>query len=161
MLKNIPSNAHVFVDSNIFIYHFLDVSMPCTDFLERVEMEDIAAYTSTVVLSEVLHRLMIAEVVEKHGIEPNKVVNFLKHKPEVVSTLENCERAIENIPEFKIKILTVSSEAIFQSRKLRTEYNLLTNDSLNLYVLKTNDLTDIVTNDSDFDRVGWLNVWKP
>jgi predicted nucleic acid-binding protein len=161
MLKNIPSNTHVFVDSNIFIYHFLDVSVPCTNFLERIEMEDITAYTSTVVLSEFLHRLMIAEVVEKHGIEPHKVINFLKHKPEVVSTLENCERAIGKIPEFKVKILAVTSEAIFQSRRLRKEYNLLTNDSLNLYVMKTNDLKDLVTNDSDFDGVEWLNVWKP
>jgi predicted nucleic acid-binding protein len=130
MLKNIPSNTHVFVDSNIFIYHFLDVSVPCTNFLERIEMEDITAYTSTVVLSEVLHRLMIAEVVEK-------------------------------IPEFKVRILSVTSEAIFQSRRLRKEYYLLTKDSLNLYVMKTNDLKDMVTNDSDFDGVEWLNVWKP
>lgn len=103
-------------------------------------MEDIEAYTSTVVLAEVLHRLMVAEV---------------------ISTLEKCESAIKWIPEFKVKILLLSSEAIFQSKKLRKEYNLLTNDSLNLHVMKTNGLVDIVTNDSDFDGIEWLKVWKP
>ncbi len=161
MLNEISSNSIVFVDANIFIYHFLDVSEPCTNFLERVEMEDVEAYTSTVVTAEVLHRLMIAEVVEKHSVKPKDVVKFLKQNPEIISTLEKCENAIKEIPEFKVKILSVASEAIFQSKRLRKEYNLLTNDSLNLHVIKTNGLTDIVTNDSDFDGVEWLKVWKP
>lgn len=161
MLNKIPSNSIVFIDSNIFIYHFLGASERCTDFLERIEMGDIDAYTSTVVLAEVLHRLMIAEVVEKHGVEPSKVVKFLKHNPEIIPTLEKCENAIKEIPEFKVKILSIGSEAIFQSKKLRKEYSLMTNDSLNLYVMKTNGLEDIITNDSDFDEVEWLTVWKP
>ncbi len=113
MLNEIPSDSILFIDSNIFIYHFLGISESCTDFLERVEMEDIEAYTSTVVMAEVLHRLMVAEVVEKHGIEPQRVVKFLKQNPEVISTLEKCESAIKDIPEFKVKILSVASEAIF------------------------------------------------
>jgi predicted nucleic acid-binding protein len=161
MLNKITSNSIVFIDSNIFIYHFLGASEPCTDFLERIEMEDIEAYTSTVVLAEVLHRLMIAEVVEKHGIEPHKVAKFLKQNPEIIPTLEKCENAIKEIPEFKVKILSIGSEAIFQSKKLRKEYNLMTNDSLNLHAVKINGLKDMVTNDSDFDKVEWLTVWKP
>ncbi len=37
MLEEIPSQTKIFVDSNIFIYHFLGSSESCTDFLERVE----------------------------------------------------------------------------------------------------------------------------
>jgi hypothetical protein len=37
----------------------------------------------------------------------------------------------------------------------------MTNDSLNLQVMKINGLNNIATNDSDFDRVDWLKVWKP
>jgi predicted nucleic acid-binding protein len=161
MLNKIPSNSIVFIDSNIFIYHFLGASEPCTDFLERIEMEEIDAYTSTVVLAEVLHRLIIAEVVETHGIELSKVVKFLKQNPEIIPTLEKCENAIKEIPEFKVKILPIGSEAIFQSKKLRKEYSLMTNDSLNLHAMKINDLKNMVTNDSDFDKVEWLTVWKP
>ncbi len=124
-------------------------------------MEDIEAYTSALVMAEVLHRLMIAEVVEMHDVKPQRAVKFLKQNPEIISTLEKCESAIKGIPEFKVKILSAASEAIFQSKKPRKQYNLLTNDSLNLYVIKTNGLTDIVTNDSDFDGIDWLKVWKP
>ncbi len=161
MLGKIPLNSIVFVDSNIFIYHFLDVSEYCTDFLERIELKEIEAYTSTVVLAEVLHRLMIAEVVEKYDVKPGRVIKYLKEKPEIIPALEKCEIAIKEIPEFKVKILTVTPETIFQSKNLRKKYNMLTNDSLNLCVMKANGLNEIATNDSDFDRVDWIKVWKP
>ncbi len=161
MLEEISVNSRVFVDSNIFIYHFLDISESCTDFLERIEMREIEGYTSTTVLAEVLHRLMIAEVIEKYGVKSSNAVKYLKEKPEVISTLEKCEIAIKEIPEFRIKILLITAEAIFESKSYRKKYNLLTNDSLNLYAMKTSGLADIATNDRDFERIEWLKVWKP
>ncbi len=161
MLDKIPLKSSIFIDSNIFIYHFLDVSEPCTNFLENIELGDIDGYTSTVVLSEVLHRLMIAEVNEIYDIDPKKVVKYLKQNPEIISTLEKCETAINEINEFNINILTVTVESIYQSRSIRKEYGLMTNDSLNLYVMKINGLNNMATNDSDFERVDWLHVWKP
>jgi len=161
MLDKIPLKSSIFIDSNIFIYHFLDVSEPCTNFLEKIELGDINGYTSTVVLAEVLHRLMIAEVIEIYGIEPKRVIKYLKQNPKIISTLKKCETAINEINEFNVNILTVTVEAIFQSGSIRKEYNQMTNDSLNLYVMKINGLNNIATNDSDFDRVDWIQVWKP
>lgn len=135
MIDKIPSNSSIFIDSNIFIYHFLGISESCTNFLEKIELGDSDGYTSTVVLAEVLHRLMIAEAVEIYGIEPKKAVKHLKQNPELIPKLEKCETAINNIPEFKVKILTVTVESIFQSRSLRKDYGVMTND--------------------------WLKVWKP
>jgi len=161
ILRDLPSKSRVFIDSNIFIYHFLDISEPCTDFLERVELREIEAYTSTVVIAEVLHRLMIAELIEKYGVKSSKALKYLKERPEVLSELEKCEIAVKEIQAFRIKILSVPIDAVFQSENLRKEYYLLTNDSLNVYVMKINGLTDIATNDFDFERVEWLKVWKP
>jgi len=161
MLKEIPFGTKIFIDSNILIYHFLDISNSCTNFLERVEIGDIEAYTSTVVLAEVLHRLMIAEVVEKHNVKPKNALRLLKEKPEIIPMLEKGEKAIQRIPEFNIKILPFPIEAVSQSRELRREYSLLTNDSLNLYIMKINQLSHIATNDADFERVKDTKVWKP
>ena len=160
LLEEVPAHTEVFIDSNIFIYHFLDVSESCTNFLERVEREDIDAYTSTIVLAEVMHRLMIAEVIEKYDVKPRGAIRFLKENPEVIPTLEKCEDAVEKIPDFGVKILLLTVEAIFQSRELRRRHLLMTNDSLNLYVMRSNQLHDIATNDGDFERVEWVTVWK-
>jgi len=161
MLKEIPSGTKIFIDSNILIYHFLDIFESCTSFLKRVEIGDIEACTSTVVLAEVLHRLTIAEVVEKYNIKPKNALRLLKEKTEIIPMLEKGEKAIQKIPEFSIKVLSSPIEAIWQSRNLRREYSLLTNDSLNLYIMRTNHLSHIATNDTDFERVKGVKVWKP
>ena len=160
-MEEVPAHTEVFIDSNIFIYHFLDVSESCTNFLEREEREDIDAYTSTIVLAEVMHRLMIAEAIEKYDVKPRGAVRFLKENPEVIPTLKKCEDAVEKIPDFGVKILLLTVEAIFQSGELRRQHLLMTNDSLNLYVMRSNQLYDIATNDGDFERVEWIKVWKP
>ena len=36
----------------------------------------------------------------------------------------------------------------------------MTNDSLNLDVMRSNQLYDIATNDGDFERVEDIKVWK-
>ena len=159
-LDEIPTGTRVFVDSNIFIYHFLGVSESCTIFLSRAESQDIIAYTSTIVLAEVLHRLMIAEVVERYNVKPKDALDFLK-KAETIPPLEKAEGALKEISRFNIKFFRLPEEAIFQSAELRREYSLLTNDSLNLYSMLSNHLSDIATNDSDFERVKDIRVWKP
>lgn len=160
-LDDIPMGTRVFIDSNIFIYHFLGTSESCTSFLSRAESQDVVTYTSIVVLAEVLHRLMIAEVVERYNVKPKDAVKFLKEKAEAIPVLEKAEDALGEIPQFNIKVLHLPEEAIFQSGELRRKYSLLANDSLNLYVMVSNHLSDIATNDTDFERVEGVRVWKP
>jgi uncharacterized protein len=161
MLDDIPTGCKIFIDSNIFIYHFLGRSEPCTVLLERTEDLDVQAYTSIIVMTEVLHKLMFAEAVEKFGIRPYKVSRFFKNHPDAVSSLTKCEDSIEEISDFNIEILPVGKDAIFESRAFRERYYLLTNDSLNLYAMKVNGLKDMATNDRDFERVEWIDIWKP
>ena len=61
----------------------------------------------------------LIELIEKYDIKPNKAVQYLKEKPEVVPTLEKCETAVKKIPRFNVKILSVPIDAIFQSKELR------------------------------------------
>ena len=73
-LESIPSGTRVFIDANIFIYHFTGVSTECSDFLNRCERRDLEGITSANVLLEVLHRLMMVEAVIK------KMINNLKSR---------------------------------------------------------------------------------
>jgi predicted nucleic acid-binding protein len=161
MFDDIPNGCKIFIDSNIFIYHFLGRSEPCTALLERAENLEILAFTSVIVMTEVLHKLMIAEAVEKFNVRPIKVLRFFKDHPDSISGLTKCEEAIEEMSEFNIEVLPVGKEAIFESRTFRERHHLLTNDSLNLYAMNINGLKDIATNDRDFERVEWIKVWKP
>jgi len=53
------------------------------------------------------------------------------------------------------------SGIVIESRNLRHDHNLMTNDSINLFLMKLAAIEDIATNDSDFDRIPWIRVWKP
>jgi predicted nucleic acid-binding protein len=77
-LKQIVSGTKVFIDANIFIYHFTGVSDECSDFLNRCERGDIFGITSANVLLEVLHRLMMIEAIRKKIVRPPNIVKKLK-----------------------------------------------------------------------------------
>ena len=55
MPLNIPTGEIVFIDANIFYYHFVSLpglSIACKHFLHRIEQGEITGVTATVVLAE-------------------------------------------------------------------------------------------------------------
>jgi predicted nucleic acid-binding protein len=63
-LDQVPAGARVFVDSNIFVYHFQphpSFGPMCHRLLERIERQDVEGCTSTNLLGELAHRLMVIE----------------------------------------------------------------------------------------------------
>ena len=163
-LSQIPLGSKVFIDANIFIYHFGgdgNISDACTEFLLRVEERDVEAFTSTIILSEVLHRLMIVEAIEKYELPLRGIVRYLKEHPDIVMTLEKYSIAPEKIYQMNVAILAVTLQDFLGSRGIRDSYGLLTNDSTSVSIMERFGITDIATNDSDFERVSGVRIWKP
>src|SRR5215469_10120416 len=65
-LNLLPGGMDVFVDTNIFDLHFQGNSLSCTNFLNRIANGEIDAYVNTLVLADLLHKLMTAEAYIKH-----------------------------------------------------------------------------------------------
>jgi len=80
-LEEIAPEESVFIDSNIFIYHFTGTSEECSHFLSRCERKDLSGVTSTNVLLEVLHRLMLIEAVNKKLLAPLILLRNFKKNP--------------------------------------------------------------------------------
>lgn len=84
-LSEIPDGLSVFIDANIFIYHFsgpTPLSSSCSAFLGRIEDGVIRGLTSTIVLVEVLHRLMILEAAGVFQLPPRDALRYLKEHPQ-------------------------------------------------------------------------------
>jgi predicted nucleic acid-binding protein len=79
VLTNLPRRSEVVIDANIFVYASLEVSRQCTEFLSRCSVEDVLAITTTDVVSDVCHRLMLAEAVATAAI-PRQSAPLLKRK---------------------------------------------------------------------------------
>ena len=54
-LADLRDGDRVFIDANIFIYHFGGRSLECKALLEHCARRALLGYTSTPVLAEVLH----------------------------------------------------------------------------------------------------------
>ena len=89
-LETISQGSEVFIDSNIFIYHFTNSSEECSKFLERCEYREISGFTSVNVLLEVLHRLMMIEVVKKGLLSTPNLLKKINKNPEIIKQLNDC-----------------------------------------------------------------------
>ena len=110
----LPDGSHVFIDANIFVYHFsgpTTFTNHCTQLLQRIEDARLSGFTSTLVLAETLHRLMIIEAVTTLQLEPRVAIRHLKGHPSDVKklvqhlTVPQTVRAI-GIQIFPLKLTT-------------------------------------------------------
>ena len=96
-LDDLPSGATVFIDANIFVYHFVESSEQCKAFLTRCEQGELFGVTGVHVLLEVLHRLMMIEAVEAGLVSSGNVPRKLYERPgvgEQVPDYQACSEAI-------------------------------------------------------------------
>ena len=164
MPLTLPDGTAVFLDANIFVYHFSGptaYTAPCTQLLRRIEDGDLSGFTSTLVMAETLHRLMIIEAVATLQLEPRAAIRHLKANPTRVAQLTQHLLVPDSIQSIGIEILSLEVDDIRVSAGIKKDYGLLTNDALNLALMRRHHLTCIASNDADFERITGLLVWKP
>lgn len=172
-LSLLPGGASVFVDTNIFFLHFQGRSVTCTNFLTRVANGEVDAYVNTQVLSDLLHKLMIAEAHNKKcttGPNPSatKLKVFLKQKRGQFISLGDYQIQFENTLALGLKVLPISEKLLVETKMERTTFYLMTGDSLHLGCMNRRTvrrrkvpLQDIITHDGDFAHIPGLIVWDP
>lgn len=160
-LDRMESGSEVFIDANIFIYHFTGVSNESSDFLSRCEQGDLTGTTSVNVLLEVLHRLMMIKAVRKRLVQPPNIVKKLRKFPEKIKQLNEYFINTLKIPEMGIRIKPISFETILKSQAIRAGYGLMVNDSLIVASMQEEGIQSITTNDEGFLKIKWLTVHKP
>ena len=162
-LAAIPSGSRVFIDANIFVYHFTSTPLTaaCTAFLKRVEVGDLTGITSVIALAEVAHRLMILEAIQTHGLKSNAAVRKLKENPSLVQQLSDYRVATDMVSTFNVAVEPVTSAHLHTAQEFSATGGLLTNDSLTAALMKSLSLTDLASNDPDFSVVPGLTVWQP
>ena len=152
---------NVFIDANIFIYNFGGQSAECKDVLLRCAKGELRGITSTFILAEVLHRLMVAEAIEKKFITDKNPVKQLKEHPEIIKKLSTYIHDVEKIWDMNLEVLELTYEYIKISAAVRRSEGILTNDSMVVAVMRDIGVPNLLTNDNDFDRIEWLHLYKP
>jgi len=164
MLPDFPEDEVCFVDANILYYHFVETpsfSEICSDFLKRIESGKVIGYSSTAVLAEAIHKVMLAEVVSRWNLPRKGLVSRLQRRSDLVSQLSEHLQVIPTIQALNFRIESVTLDLLNLATQIPIQHTLLTNDALIVAVMQQENLTHLATNDDDFDTIPGLTIWKP
>ncbi len=155
----------IFIDANIFIYHAAEskYTESASVFLEKVENNEIEAYTSPSVIDEAAYILIINKGLDiLDSKSPRKVREMIEKDRNFAnrcySVLEDFIGYVKSLEA--LKLLEITGDDAFRIYDYGTAYLLHPKDSLHLAVMKRYRIFDIATNDSDFERVDWIKVWS-
>jgi predicted nucleic acid-binding protein len=160
----IPSGAAVFVDANTFVYHFTNdprYGAACTQLLKRIELRQLIGVTSAHVLGDVAQRLMTLEAISVLGWPLAGIAARLRKHHVEIPRLSVYRQAIARIPLLGVQVLPLTFDLVEAGTMLSEQYQLLTGDALVVAVMQANGLTNIASNDADFDRVPGLTRDAP
>ncbi len=160
-------SEEIYIDANIFIYLILENEIylsSCRDFLEKVEKGEINAVISPLVIDEICFKIIVEKLKSYLGTKSNSVIlqkldsepNLLnKAKPELMMLLF----VLENYKGLKIVSLP-SSVGIDIFGKM-ANHNLLPRDAIHLSIMEHYGVRNIASNDSDFERIKKIRLYKP
>ena len=164
-LPLIPSQERLLFDTNIFVYSALDHPVygeSCSQAFHRVESGVLEGYVPLIVLTELLHRLMLAEVIKKeYARNTRDALELLKEDKSIIPSLTICWDELERIYAAGFIILEDRTGIFKDILLVSRRYSLLSNDACIASFARAYRIPNIATNDPDFERVDWLTVWKP
>src|SRR5436305_1932476 len=139
IFAGLVAGESVFLDANTLVYHFgphPTFGTACNQLIQRIENQELQGFTSTPVLGEVAHQLMIAEAAQLAGWGLGKVKRRLQQQPGVLQTLTRFRRAVEAVLQSTLQVLTMAPSLLGAAVVLSQQHGLLTNDALVVAVMQ-------------------------
>jgi hypothetical protein len=157
--------SEIFLDANVFLYELTAHSrwgQSCHQFIKKIEGGAISGFTSSAVIAEVVHKLMLLEACDRFHVQMHEAIDYLKrhfHKIKILNNYRNALEHIYNLPN--LTILEITNSIFIQSHTLIRKYQLLSSDAVHAALCQVHNIQHIATNDKDFIRVRTLTVWQP
>jgi predicted nucleic acid-binding protein len=164
MLDSIPDGTHCFVDANLIVDYIIDFapfSQECEAFFKRVQAGALLASTSATVIGESVHKIMLAEAMQQHGLSRQGLPHRLQRKRDLIATLSKHQSVFAFIRALSMPVEPVTLGLIERAAALSVQHRLLTNDAITVALMEKLGLTHLATNDDNFDSVPGFTVWKP
>ena len=162
-LADLASGSAVFVDANIFVYAFApdpQFGASCSQLLERIEHHDLQGISSTHVMSDVAHRLMTLEACATFGWPYAGIAQRLNRHPADVQKLNRFRTALEAIIAVGVQAIPVLPRHVVAAATESQQHGLLSNDALIVALMLEHRLSQIASNDTDFDGVAGIQRFE-
>jgi predicted nucleic acid-binding protein len=164
-LKDFEGKNPVFIDATIFLHHAFDTNPTSVEFLNRIELSNIKAYTSALVLEEVSYKIMLqsaSNYLERVTVRHvKKLIENPKNRVKVLSPLIEYMDYLDKLQEAGLSVIDLKGSDMKQAAHHAKEIGLITADAAHLAVMLRKSIHHIATEDSDFVAVPNITVWSP
>ena len=161
---DLPRGESVFVDANTWVYHFTAhpvFGAASKDLLQRIETGELVGRSSVHVVAESTHCLMTIEATARFRWTQGKVAKRLRQHPDAVKQLGVFSAAYARLHNSPLQILAVTTGILDAAINISQQAGLLTDDALVVAVMQAHGLTNLASNDTDFDRVPGIHRYSP
>ncbi len=104
---------------------------------------------------------MALEACATFGWPYTGIAQRLRRHPAEVSKLHRYRMVLGEIVAMGIQVLDVTLEHVLLAGELSTKHSLLSGDALIVAIMNKNGLTQLASNDADFDRVPGIVRYAP
>jgi predicted nucleic acid-binding protein len=164
MSLDVPAGTTVFIDANILHYALVPTppfSEHVYPLMDRLSAGEVTGVVSIQVLADAQHKTMMSLLAAQYNLPRSKLVGWAKKHPAEICALAGLTEAVQLLRSAAVRIVPLDDALLDEAARISTQYGLLTNDSLIVALIERHGITDLATNDDDFDRVPGIRVWKP
>ena len=137
----------------------MDFFEKCSRFLKNIESGYFIGFINNIVISETLFNFVKAEVCRNNRLKPSEFIRFVKEKPDSIGEVDISE-VIDVFTISNINLVNVPPKMIPMLKDAHRK-SLLSNDAFHLLTMEYLNIKDIATNDSDFETIADVKMWKP
>ncbi len=167
-LANFAADKAIFVDANIFLFHAFDderYGQVATAFLTKIENEEIEALTSSLVIDEVLFKILV-QAAAAHLDRPTiwNIKRAMKGKDfaaEVYAPVLEYKSYLESLALLGMRIVDVTGTHMLTAADIGAEVGLLITDAAHVAVMREQGTSHLATADADLFNIAGVTAWVP
>ena len=170
-LSNFDEPGPIFIDANIFVYHLTgetNYGTICSDFLKRVELSEINGVTSVLIIDEAIYGILITSAA--NILKITKISTIREHLKNDEKLCKTCYQSVEIFLDYidtlrdgGLELMDSINYHIFRDLLPSVQAGIsgLPHDLIHINLCRDLKIDHIATQDSDFDNVPGLTIWKP
>lgn len=147
------SGSAVYLDTMIPYALLRGIDSEAKALFQRIQTGEIMAYTSVLTFDELAYRLLLALIRDHYEGSPFEHLRDEEEKiiAEFYPRLAPPFMQLRNFPHLTIVEITTSDIEVMNEMIL--QYHIRPRDGLHVAAMKKSDCFDVVSHDSDFDRI--------
>jgi len=154
-MKELYGNK-IFVDSNAFIYFFLEQCNSLTfEIFKQAEKGNITLITTTRVVDEVCYKSMIISAKKRFNISSKPIEKLKKDKNRIKALAEDIKKVLEYIYAVS-RVVEITSHDLKSLPDIMKRYGVFGNDALVISVMQSSGIKHLLSADKDFDNIGFI-----